>query len=112
MKTSGAQPGNDNAREGRRWREALRRALARSQGTIDRGLDRLADTVVAKAAAGTPWALEHIAERMDGKSPQVVQVTVSDASSLSDSELADIARRGRAGTAQPSPSLPESPEVH
>ena len=71
-----APKGNDNAGDGRRWREAIRRALARSQGTIDRGLDRIADGVISAAAKGAPWAIEHVAERMDGKSIQRVESTV------------------------------------
>ena len=69
-----APKGNDNAGDGRRWREAIRRALARAQGNIDRGLDSIADRVIAAAAAGSPWAVEHIAERMDGKSAQYVHI--------------------------------------
>ena len=81
-----AAQGNEYAREGRRWREAIRRALARAQGDIDRGLDRIADRVVAAATAGSPWAVEHVAERMDGKSVQHIEASLGVSVSVGESE--------------------------
>lgn len=90
MAQRGAPEGNQNAREGRRWRDALRRALSRAGKDIDLGLDKCADKLVAAALLGKPWALEHIAERFDGKAVNHIQATVEhtvntgDAASLKD----------------------------
>lgn len=73
---AGAPSDNQNAREGRRWREAIRRALSRAAGDIDRGLDRIADRLVARAATGDAWAIDHLAERMDGKPDQKATLQV------------------------------------
>ncbi|TXH55980.1 MAG: hypothetical protein E6Q97_07565 [Desulfurellales bacterium] len=53
------------------WKEALQRALARADGS----LDALADSVVKQAQMGSPWAIEEIANRLDGKpKPQLPDV--------------------------------------
>jgi len=46
------------------------RALARSADNVDAGLDKAADKLVALAHEGDRWAIDHIAERLDGKVPQ------------------------------------------
>lgn len=85
MAERGAPEGNENARQGRRWREALQRALAREGSSVESGLDQCATALVKAAMAGKPWALEHIAERMDGKATQVVHATVEHTVSTGDS---------------------------
>ena len=70
MAESGGQPGNQNAAKGAKWREAILRALARRKGTVDSGLDAAADKLVALLERGDKWALDHLAERVDGKAPQ------------------------------------------
>ncbi len=65
MAESGAQPGNQNARKGRIWSEALKRALARYSGSsVDAGLDKLADRMVKAAAEGDDNAFHHITEKI------------------------------------------------
>jgi hypothetical protein len=68
---SGAPHGNQNARKGRVWSEAIRRALARYSGsTVEAGLDKLADKLVAAADAGDKDAcalMERIGDRLEGK---------------------------------------------
>lgn len=59
--------GNQIAKDGKRWKAAILRALARAAGDIDSGLDRLAATMVNKAMHGDRWAMDHIADRVDGK---------------------------------------------
>ena len=82
-----APKGNDNAGEGKRWRSALRRALARAGNVdIDAGLDLCADKLVSAAIRGSPWAIEHIAERFDGKATQVIQATVEHTVTTGDAE--------------------------
>lgn len=68
----GAPVGNQNAKNAKRWQYALRRALARAEGTIDSGLDKIADKVVTAAIAGEQWAIKEIGEREDGKPAQVI----------------------------------------
>jgi hypothetical protein len=71
--TSGAQPGNQNARNAKRWQQAIRRALARKSGeSVDKGLDELADIVVELAFSKERWAIEEVGNREDGKPAQVV----------------------------------------
>jgi len=71
---AGAPLGNQNARRGRIWSEAIRRALARYSGsTVEAGLDKLADKLVAAADAGDKEAyqiMEKIGDRMEGKAAQ------------------------------------------
>lgn len=74
MATSGGQQGNQNASRAKKWREAISRALARmpEAGTVDQGLDKLADKLVTAAQAGEQWALLEIGNRLDGKPPQAI----------------------------------------
>lgn len=69
----GAPTGNQNARNAKRWQQALRRALARKSGeSIDKGLDEIADKVVAAAYAGEQWAIKEVGDREDGKPAQAI----------------------------------------
>jgi hypothetical protein len=71
--TSGAQPGNQNAKKAKLWQEAVKRAVARkAAGNLANGLDNLADKLVAAAEAGEQWALLELGNRLDGKSPQAL----------------------------------------
>ena len=74
MARRGAQPGNKNASKGRPWEAAIRRALSRAAGTIDRGLDRVADKLVAAAMDGDSFARTEIANRLDGKPTEHVRI--------------------------------------
>lgn len=76
MAERGAQPGNQNAVRGKKWREAILRALARKAGSVDEGLDSAADKLVALMIEGEPadrrWAIDHAADRIDGKPAQAI----------------------------------------
>lgn len=73
MATSGGQPGNDNSARGKRWRDAILRALARRSGSVERGLDAAADKLALLAIEdGDKWAIEEIGDRVDGKPHQSV----------------------------------------
>jgi hypothetical protein len=80
--TSGGQPGNQNGRKGKIWEQALKRALARYSGsTVDAGLDRLADQMVKAADSGDAFAwqiIEKIADRLDGKPSQGMELSGPD----------------------------------
>ena len=74
LKRRGAKPGNDNAARGAEFREAIRRALSRSAGTVGKGLDKLCDQLIVAAASGEQWAMQMVADRLDGKAAQTVYV--------------------------------------
>ena len=71
----GAPKGNQNGSKGRIWRDALRKALARKEGNVEKGLRAIADQVVNAAIEGEFWAIKEIAERMDGKPAQQQIIT-------------------------------------
>ena len=65
--------GNKNAAKGRLWAKAIERAVARLEsGDLDKGLERLAQKLVASADIGDPWALKEIGDRTDGKAAQAL----------------------------------------
>lgn len=69
----GAPIGNQNAAKAKRWQQAIFRALARaSNKDIDSGLDSAADKLVALALEGDKWAIDHLADRVEGKAAQAV----------------------------------------
>jgi hypothetical protein len=67
---SGGQPGNDNATKGALYNSALKRALARSGGNVDGGLNKVCDNLVKAAIDGEQWAIKEIADRIDGRPAQ------------------------------------------
>jgi hypothetical protein len=72
----GAPVGNQNARQAKIWQQAIKRALARiSNESVDKGLDLIADKLVASAVDGDLWATREIAERMDGKAVATTEIT-------------------------------------
>jgi len=81
MAERGAPIGNQYAAKGRIWTDALKRAIARRlDGDLQHGLDKLADQLVAAGMEqGERWALEHIADRLEGKATEhkVVDQTVT-----------------------------------
>ena len=64
----GGQPGNQNAAKGKMFEGALKRALARNDGS----LNRIADKLVQEAEAGEQWAVQMVADRLDGKAKQQI----------------------------------------
>jgi hypothetical protein len=69
---AGAPKGNQNALNPHRFKEAVKRALARMEGTVDKGLDALADKLVEEARKGEIWAIQMVADRLDGKPAQTL----------------------------------------
>lgn len=91
----GGQPGNSNALRARPFWAAVNRAIVQEDG---RRLREAAEHLLTQAAAGEPWALQMLADRLDGRPAQ--QVTISGdpdaplvAASMSDEQLAAIAAR-------------------
>lgn len=64
-----APKGNQNAKT-KPWASALKRALARNGGSVDAGLNKIANQVVDAAIKGDQWAVNEIGNRVDGKPAQ------------------------------------------
>jgi hypothetical protein len=78
---AGAPLGNHNAAKGRRWADALHKALIRFQDPEQRiqagqALDRIAERVVLMALAGDKDAITEIGNRLDGKPGQSIDATI------------------------------------
>jgi len=69
-----APKGNQNARR-KPWADALKRALARRDGSVDNGLNALADHVVSQANNGDWAALQEVFNRVDGKYHQSLELS-------------------------------------
>lgn len=67
-----APKGNQNAAKGKLWNDALRKALAQEDG---RRLRLAAEQLLDKAADGEPWAIKELADRLDGKAFQSVELS-------------------------------------
>ena len=78
-RSSGGQPGNDNATRSLPWRAALDRALAQDDG---KKLRRAAEQLLDLAAAGEAWAVKELGDRLDGKPAQQLTVAGDAASPL------------------------------
>lgn len=76
---AGAPKGNQNAAKGRMFKDALRKAL--KEDGVDR-LPLIAQTLVEKAIDGEQWAVQEVANRLDGKPAQEVAVTGEDGGPL------------------------------
>lgn len=59
----------------KRFYAALDRAIAQEDG---KKLRDAADKLLANAAAGEPWAIQMLADRLDGKPAQQVKLTDAD----------------------------------
>jgi hypothetical protein len=71
---SGGQPGNTNGAKGAKYQSALKRALARAGKTVDGGLNKVTDQLVAAAINGEQWAVKEVADRMDGRAAQALNI--------------------------------------
>jgi ribosomal protein L17 len=83
MAEKGAQKGNKNASKTKDWEHTLRRVLtsfelkdAKGETTIKRGeaLRKIAEQCVLQAIAGDKDARQEIANRLDGKPKEHVQI--------------------------------------
>lgn len=118
---AGAPAGNKNAQKGKRWLEALDKALKQytdKSKKIEAGqaLDRIARMVVKEALDGAYWAIEEVGNRLDGKPSQSIDFTgeITHVRELSDAQLLERLERARdaAGTAEPPPSAPDTSGIH
>ncbi len=75
MSGPGAPEGNDNAHKGAQWKQAIKRALAHKSGkTYREGLDLVATKFIEAAEQGDAWAIKDLADRIDGKPAQSLDI--------------------------------------
>jgi hypothetical protein len=67
---SKSQPGNQAAKKGKQWFDALRKECVQRDA-----LAKIATAVVDAALAGERWAVEEVANRFDGKPAQSVELS-------------------------------------
>ena len=95
-------------------REAILRALEKGGKSPEEALIPMAEKFVAQAEAGDVASFREIADRLDGKPSQQVEMTVARAPApeLTEDELKRIATGGSAGTAVPAQSEKIVPGLH
>jgi Family of unknown function (DUF5681) len=101
--------GNPNGSAGpRRFQAAIERALAQDDG---KKLRAAVDKMLTAASKGEPWAIQFLAERLDGKATQTVSI-IRDACELSDADLGYIAAAGSDRIAETQSGAKEPSSVH
>ena len=71
--------GNTNATKNKPFYEAVTRAIAQENG---KRLREAAEILLTKASEGEPWAINALADRIDGKPHQSVDVGNPDGTAL------------------------------
>ena len=71
----GAQPGNQNAKKGKLFYDALRVALVQEDR---KSLRKITDKLVKAAEEGDAWAVKEIMDRMDGKPVNTTELSNAD----------------------------------
>lgn len=117
-----APKGNKFASHDKPWTNALQRVLAQleiksADGKVvakaGEALRLIAETTVARAALGDKDARKEIADRLDGKPTEFLNVNhTADPGNLSDDDLANIASAGRNGVAAQESGTPKPGELH
>jgi hypothetical protein len=86
----GAPIGNTNPTKGKRWQQAIDRALAeRSKRSGIEALDELAEKLLILADGGDLGALRELADRLDGKAIQQIDANVDTALTVEILKFAD-----------------------
>lgn len=75
----GGQPGNQNARKGKLFYDALRVALVQEDR---KSLRKITDKLVKAAEEGEPWAVKEIMDRMDGKPVNTTELSGAEGTPL------------------------------
>ena len=79
MSQFGAPIGNQNAKKGKAWSEAVRRAIRGTYGLEwEESLQALAAKLVDAADGGDLQALKEIGDRLDGKPTQQTEISGPD----------------------------------
>lgn len=93
-----AAKGNQYGAKERRWAGMLQRVLARPDAGGDR-LERIALKLLECAENGEPWAITELANRLDGKPKQQVEISerpaMVDYADMTDDELLAIIAAGK-----------------
>lgn len=77
----GAPLGNQNGAKSRLFEQTLKRAITQDDGNRIR---KAAESLLDNAAEGHPWALNMLADRLDGKAAQAVILSQDDENPLFD----------------------------
>jgi hypothetical protein len=89
---------------------ALERVIAQDSA---KGLRDIAEKVYALARAGEEWAIQFLADRLDGKPTQQLDMRVTrPTKELSDDELADIAAGSSEGVVASTDSEEKPSQLH
>lgn len=75
----GGQPGNQNAKKGKLFYDALRIALLQEDR---KRLRNITDKLVKAAENGDAWAVKEIMDRMDGKPVQATEISGIDGNAM------------------------------
>lgn len=76
---AGAPSGNDNAAKNKPFWSMIDRAIKQDDG---KRLRAIAEKLLDEAAAGKPWAVREVADRLDGKSHQSVAIGNPDGTAI------------------------------
>lgn len=77
----GAPKGNQNARKGKLWTQAIERALkkrSKSKTDMIEALDEIAEKLLAACDNGDLSALKELGDRLEGKAAQTVEMTIQE----------------------------------
>lgn len=103
------ESGNPNGmRREQPFRNALDRAIAQDDG---KRIRKAAEQLLSQAAKGTPWALNMLADRLDGKADQSVTI-IRKAEEMTDDDLLRIAAASGARVASEKEREEKSSKVH
>lgn len=118
----GAPKGNRFGAHDKPWTNALQRVLAQlevkdADGKVvakaGEALRLIAETTVERACAGDKDARKEIADRLDGKPTEFLNVNHStDPTNISDEQLANIATGSGNRTVEAQGSAPEPSQLH
>ena len=105
------QPGNKHGSKSKAFDQALRRAIAQDNGER---LRQAAESLLTAAADGQPWAINQLADRLDGKPGQSVDVTqtIRKVHEYTDDELIAIAFGSSEGSDTQAQGADESSGLH
>lgn len=89
----GAPKGNNNAVKGKRWLNAIEKALKERESKAEQqeALVELAGKLLDECAAGNLQALQELGNRLDGKPSQTIDMKVTD---MTHEEALDLLEHG------------------
>ena len=100
------EKGNKLGERGRMFEGALRKAIASDDG---KRLRLAADQLLDQASYGQPWAIQYLADRLDGKAKQSIAVERKTVSEMSLGELTDELAASIAGGGAEADSSADQP---